>query len=203
MIPERSLGRLLRPTTTRTPPSKSHRPRRILGKLAIRKVLIHSTDKLEVRMRLATRSDVFFRRHERARFAVLEIFMSALAAFAVWRLVAVTTDNPSRVGWSLVSFAAGLLLCSVAWIAFLGVPFGDPSMRPARGLSRRTTLWLSVIAGVGAVVAVEPEKTNPAQFWQPGWLQLIGAGFWLGLALFITVRRARQRAWRGFKTPER
>jgi hypothetical protein len=60
-------------------------------------------------------------------------------------------------------------------------------------------LWLSVVVGGAAVVADEPERITPVRFWQPGWLQLIGAGFWLSLSVLILVRRTRQRAWRGLK----
>ena len=150
-------------------------------------------------MRLAKRSDAFFRRHEPVRFAMLVVFMSALAAFAVWRLVAVTRDNP-QPGWLIVAFAVGLIVCSVAWITFLGVPFRDPPEGPPNRLSPRTRLWLSVLVGVAALVADEPEQTTPVRFWQPGWLQLIGAGFWLSLSVLIMARRTRQRAWRGLKT---
>ncbi len=149
-------------------------------------------------VRLADRSDGFFRRHERVRFAMLMVFMSALAAFAVWRLVAVTRGNP-RPGWPIVAFVAGVIVCSVAWATILGVPFREqPEGRPKR-LSPRTRLWLSVVLGVAAVVADEPEQTTPVRFWQPGWLQLIGAGFWLSLSVLIMARRTRQRAWRGLK----
>jgi hypothetical protein len=149
-------------------------------------------------MRVANRSDAFFRRHEPVRFATLAVFMSALAAFAVWRLVGVTRGNP-RPGWLIVAFVAGVIVCSVAWVAFLGVPFREQCEGSAKRLSSGARLWLSVVVGGAAVVADEPERITPVRFWQPGWLQLIGAGFWLSLSVLILVRRTRQRAWRGLK----
>jgi hypothetical protein len=124
-------------------------------------------------MRLANRSDALFRRHEPVRFAMLVVFMSALATFAVWRLVAVTRGN-SRPGWLIVAFLAGVMVCSVAWVTFLGVPFREQPDGPPTRLSCRTLPWLAVVVGVAAVVADEPEQTSPVRFWQPGWLQLIG-----------------------------
>ena len=70
-------------------------------------------------------------------------------------------------------------------------------------LSRTARLGAAVVVSTIAVVALLPKRSSLTQFWQPGWLQLIGSGFWIGFAALVLHRRVGQKAWRGFNPDER
>ena len=141
----------------------------------------------------------FLRDHDWVRFLLLIAYMSALAAFATWRVVAVLTTHRA---WLFLFWVLGLALCLLAWPTVLGVSAKHPPWGPARVLSRSTRVGVVGLISVIAVFAVVPERTSPVEFWQPACLQLVGSGFWLCFAGLVLVRRVRQRAWRGFSPEE-
>ena len=145
----------------------------------------------------------FLEDHEWLRFVLLIAFMSGLAAFAAWRVVVVLSADSSHEAWLVVALGGGLLVCLGAWPTVLGVSSRHPPWGPARKLSRSVRLWTVVIMSLVAIVALMPSRSTPVRFWQPGWLQLLGSGFFLGFAGLLVQRRVRQKAWRGFDSDDR
>lgn len=143
-------------------------------------------------------SERFLHQHEWVRFVLLTVYLSALASFAGWRAVSEITDHPDERAWLWLALAGGSIICLVAWVTVLGVSRQFPPKGVARGLSRQARIVISAALSVAAVVALVPKRTSPLKFWQPGWVQAIGAGFWLAFAVLVIVRRIHQKAWRGF-----
>jgi hypothetical protein len=149
-------------------------------------------------MRRAGPAEAFIREHEWVLFILLVAYIGAVAAFSAWRAVAEIADHPTQRVWLVLALLSGLAICAAAWPTLLGVSSRHPARGPAKELSRSTRQCLVVLLSLVAVVAVLPRRTGPVEFWQPGSVQLLGSGFWLGFAALVLSRRVRQRAWRGF-----
>ena len=153
-------------------------------------------------MRQSSSSEAFLRDHEWVRFVLLLGFMFALASFAAWRVAVELADHRAQRVWLVGSLVAGAVVALVGWPTVFGVSSKHPPWGPAKALSRSARNGLAVALSLLAVVALLPKHNGPVQFWQPGWVQLLGSGFWLCFAGLVVQRRVRQRAWRGFAADE-
>lgn len=153
-------------------------------------------------MRQSSPSESFFRDHEWIRFIWVLAFMLTLASFAGWRVAVELTDHRSQWSWLVVSLVAGAVVALAGWPTVFGVSSKHPPWGPASALSRSARNGVAVVLSVLAVVALLPKRNGPIEFWQPGWVQLLGGGFWLCFAGLVVQRRVRQRAWQGFGPDE-